>query len=71
MLISSSTVGWTPPTTLSMWRHSGKLLMVRKLRDPGNTTDFSFLGGNWMYFENGCRDFVVDRQLDLVVYTGT
>ena len=34
-------------------------------------SDFSFLGGNWMYFENGCRDFAVDRQLDLVVYTGT
>eukprot|EP00091_Calanus_sinicus_P020910 TRINITY_DN5982_c0_g1_i1.p1 TRINITY_DN5982_c0_g1~~TRINITY_DN5982_c0_g1_i1.p1 ORF type:complete len:403 (+),score=107.57 TRINITY_DN5982_c0_g1_i1:79-1287(+) len=31
----------------------------------------AFNGGNWMYFENGCRDFAVDRQLDLVVYTGT
>ena len=24
-----------------------------------------------MYFENGVRDFVTDRKLDLVVYTGT
>ena len=23
-----------------------------------------------MYFENSCRDFAVDRKLDLVVYTG-
>jgi len=31
----------------------------------------SFNGGNWMYFENGCRDFVDQRGIDLVVYTGT
>jgi len=30
-----------------------------------------FNSGNWMYFENGCRDFAITRQLDLVVYTGT
>ena len=23
-----------------------------------------------MYFEDSCRDFTVDRKLDLVVYTG-
>ena len=23
-----------------------------------------------MYFEDNCRDFAVDRKLDLVVYTG-
>ena len=28
------------------------------------------LGGNWMYFEIGCRDFAVEKSLDLVVYTG-
>jgi len=31
----------------------------------------SFNGGNWMWFENGCRDFSAERKLDLVVYTGT
>ena len=30
----------------------------------------AFNGGNWMYFENGVRDFVVERQMDVVVYTG-
>jgi len=30
-----------------------------------------FNGRNWMYFENSCRDFAIDRKLDLVVYTGT
>ena len=30
----------------------------------------AFNGGNWMYFENGVRDFVVERQMDIVVYTG-
>jgi len=30
-----------------------------------------FNSGNWMYFEIGCRDFAVERSLDLVVYTGT
>ena len=29
-----------------------------------------FIGRNWMYFEDSCRDFTVDRKLDLVVYTG-
>ena len=24
-----------------------------------------------MYFENGLRDFVTERKIDLVVYTGT
>ena len=28
------------------------------------------LGGNWMWFENGCRDFADERGVDLVVYTG-
>jgi len=31
----------------------------------------AFNGGNWMYFENGLRDFVEERKMDLVVYTGT
>jgi len=31
----------------------------------------AFNGGNWMYFENGLRDFVTERKIDLVVYTGT
>jgi len=31
----------------------------------------SFNGGNWMWFENGCRDFADERGVDLVVYTGT
>jgi len=31
----------------------------------------SFNGGNWMYLEDGLRDFAVERGLDLVVYTGT
>ena len=30
----------------------------------------AFNGGNWMYFEGGVRDFVVERQMDIVVYTG-
>jgi len=30
-----------------------------------------FNGKNWMYFEDNCRDFAIDRKLDLVVYTGT
>ena len=30
----------------------------------------AFNGGNWMFFENGVRDFVVERALDIVVYTG-
>merc|ERR1711892_213352 len=30
-----------------------------------------FNGRNWMYFEGNCRDFAVERKLDLVVYTGT
>ena len=33
-------------------------------------TEF-YAGGNWMYFENGLRDFVTERKIDLVVYTGT
>merc|ERR1719228_940896 len=31
----------------------------------------SFNAGNWMWFENGCRDFSAERKLDLIVYTGT
>jgi len=30
-----------------------------------------FNGFNWNYFESGCRNFAVERELDLVVYTGT
>lgn len=30
-----------------------------------------FNGKNWNYFEQGLREFVVDRRLDVVVYTGT
>ena len=30
----------------------------------------AFNGGNWMYFEGSVRDFVVERQMDIVVYTG-
>ena len=28
-------------------------------------------GFNWNYFESSCRNFAVERELDLVVYTGT
>merc|ERR1719516_689171 len=31
--------------------------------------DFIFY--SWMYFENDLRDFVTERKIDLVVYTGT
>ena len=40
-------------------------------RSEDNFMPFLFSGGNWMYFENGCRDFAIARQLDIVVYTGT
>ena len=29
-----------------------------------------YKGGNWMYFETGVRDFVVERNIDAIVYTG-
>lgn len=31
----------------------------------------SFNGRNWATFEDDCRDFAVERKLDLTVYTGT
>ena len=45
---------------------------VRKKNSQENNflTEF-YAGGNWMYFENGLRDFVTERKIDLVVYTGT
>merc|ERR1719341_1818146 len=31
----------------------------------------SFNGRHWNQFESACRSFVIERQLDLVAYTGT
>ena len=28
------------------------------------------LGDNWMWFEIGVRDFVMERAIDTIVYTG-
>ena len=74
MQILSSTAGWIPLITSLMLLLNGRGLMasffLNNSRKNFGNTNFP-LGGNWMYFENGVRDFVTDRKLDLVVYTGT
>ena len=72
--ISSSSLGWTPPTTLSMLPPSGNPSMVGQTNKSYKTYDLIWFmpwsGGNWAQMESHARDLAVERGLDLVVYTG-